>query len=59
MRVDQNIGDRQRFFVRESSYTRNSTYNNYFDNAFVGTQFWFYSKTAVIDHVYTCRPPWS
>ena len=55
-RVDQNLGERQRFFVRYSTYTRNSTYNNYFDNAFVGTQFWFYSKTAVIDHVYTLSP---
>ena len=55
-RVDQNLGDRQRFFVRYSTYTRNSTYNNYFDNAFVGTQFWFYSKTAVFDHVYTVSP---
>ena len=56
VRVDQNVGDRQRFFVRYSSYVRNSTYNNYFDNAFVGTQFWFFSKTAVIDHVYTLSP---
>jgi hypothetical protein len=56
VRVDQNVGDRQRFFVRESSYTRNSTYNNYFNNPFVGTQFWFYSKTAVLDHVYTLSP---
>jgi len=55
-RVDQNIGDRQRFYVRYSTYTRNSTYNNYFDNAFVGTQFWFYSKTAVADHVITLSP---
>jgi hypothetical protein len=55
-RVDQNLGDRQRFFVRYSSYIRNSTYNNYFDNAFVGTQFYFYSKTAVFDHVYTLSP---
>ena len=55
-RVDQNLGDRQRFFVRYSTYTRNSTYNNYFDNPFVGTQFFFYSKTAVIDHVYTLSP---
>jgi hypothetical protein len=52
-RVDQNLGDKQRFYVRYSTYTRNSTYNNYFDNAFVGTQFWFYSKTAVLDHVFT------
>src|ERR1035438_1710697 len=35
-RVDQNLGDRQRFFVRYSTYTRNSTYNNYFNNAYVG-----------------------
>ena len=54
--MDQNLGDRQRFFVRYSTYTRNSTYNNYFDNPFVGTQFWFYSKTAVFDHVYTLSP---
>ena len=55
-RVDQNLGDRQRFFVRYSTYTRNSTYNDYFDNAYVGTQFWFYSKAAVIDHVFTLSP---
>ena len=55
-RVDQNLGDKQRFFVRYSAYIRNSTYNNYFDNAFVGTQFYFYSKTAVFDHVYTLSP---
>ena len=55
-RVDQNLGDRQRFFVRYSTYTRNSTYNNYFNNAYVGTTFWFYSKTAVIDHVITLSP---
>ena len=55
-RVDQNIGDRQRFFVRYSTYVRNSTYNNYFDNAFMGIQFWFYSKTAEFDHVFTISP---
>jgi hypothetical protein len=55
-RVDQNINDRQRFYVRYSTYTRNSTYNNYFDNAFMGIQFWFYSKTGVIDHVATLSP---
>ena len=54
--VDQNLGDRQRFFVRYSSYIRNSTYNNYFDNAFVGDQFYFYSKNAAFDHVYTLSP---
>lgn len=55
-RVDQNIGEKQRFFVRYSTYIRNSTYNNYFDNAFVGTQFYFYSKAAAFDHVATLSP---
>ncbi len=55
-RVDQNLGDKQRFFVRYSTYVRNSTYNNYFDNAFMGIQFWFYSKAAMFDHVYTITP---
>lgn len=49
-RVDQNLGDKQRFFVRYSTYVRNSTYNEYFDNAFMGIQFGFYSKAAVFDH---------
>ncbi len=55
-RVDQNLGDRQRFFVRYSSYIRNSTYNQYFPNPFVGDQFYFYSKNAAFDHVYTVSP---
>ena len=55
-RVDQNLGDRQRFFVRYSSYIRNSTYNQYFPNAFVGDQFYFYSKNAAFDHVITLSP---
>ncbi len=55
-RVDQNIGDRQRFFVRYSTYIRNSTYNNYFNNAFVGDQFYFYSRAAAFDHVITLTP---
>ncbi len=55
-KVDQNIGDRQRFFVRYSSYIRNSTYNQYFPNAFVGDQFYFYSKNAAFDHVITLSP---
>ena len=55
-RVDQNINDRQRFFVRYSMYDRASTYNNYFDNAFTGIQFIFKSYTGVFDHVYTLSP---
>jgi hypothetical protein len=55
-RVDQNLGDKQRFFLRYSTYDRNSTYNNYFDNAFVGSQFYFQSYAAAFDHVYTISP---
>jgi hypothetical protein len=55
-RVDQNIGEKQRFFVRYSAYVRNSTYNEYFTNGFVGDQFAFKSKTAMIDHVATLSP---
>jgi hypothetical protein len=55
-RVDQNLGDRQRFFVRYSTYTRNSIYNDYFNNAFFGDWFWFYSKEAMVDHVFTISP---
>lgn len=55
-RVDQNIGERQRFFVRYSHYIRNSTYNQYFNNAFVGDQFYFYSTAAAFDHVATLTP---
>jgi len=57
-RVDQNVGDRQRFFVRYSTYTRNSNYNNYFGDTspYVGTHFWFFSKTGAFDHVATLSP---
>jgi hypothetical protein len=55
-RVDQNIGQNQRFFVRYSTYVRNSTYNEYFKNEFVGDQFYFKSKAAAFDHVYTVSP---
>ncbi len=55
-RIDQNLGDRQRFFVRASAYRRDSTYNDYFESAFTGQQFLFDSKAAVFDHVYTLSP---
>jgi Carboxypeptidase regulatory-like domain len=55
-RVDHSLSDRQRFFVRYSTYVRNSTYNDYFQNAMTGIQFWFYSKAAMFDHVYTISP---
>ncbi|MEO8592123.1 MAG: TonB-dependent receptor [Candidatus Solibacter sp.] len=55
-RIDQNLGDKQRFFVRYSKYIRNSTYNEYFKNAFVGDQFYFYAYSAAFDHVATITP---
>jgi hypothetical protein len=55
-RIDQNIGDKQRIFMRGSSYRRDSVYNNYFKNEFVGTNFLFDSKAGVVDHVYTISP---
>ena len=55
-RVDQNLGDRQRLFVRMSAYRRDSTYNDYFSSAMTGTQFLFDSKAGVIDHVITLTP---
>ncbi|MBL0155983.1 MAG: TonB-dependent receptor [Bryobacterales bacterium] len=55
-RVDQNVGDKQRFFIRASQYRRDSFYNDYFDSAFTGSQFLFDSKTAMIDHVATLSP---
>jgi Carboxypeptidase regulatory-like domain/TonB dependent receptor len=55
-RVDQNLGDKQRFFVRYSMYARDSIYNDYFHNDFYGNTFAFYSKQAMFDHVYTLSP---
>ncbi|HEY3443478.1 MAG TPA: TonB-dependent receptor [Paludibaculum sp.] len=55
-RVDQNVGDKQRFFIRASQYRRDSLYNDYFSNAATGSQFLFDSKTAMIDHVWTLSP---
>jgi hypothetical protein len=55
-RVDQNVGARQRFYVRASLYDRFSTYNNYFDNAATGVTFEFVSRAAVFDHVLTLTP---
>jgi hypothetical protein len=56
VRVDQNIGGRQRLFVRLSQYRRDSMYNDYFGTAFTGTQFLFDSKAGMIDHVITLSP---
>jgi hypothetical protein len=55
-RVDHNISDKQRMFVRASVYRRDSTYNNYFNNLATGVTFQFLSRAAVFDHVYTLSP---
>lgn len=55
-RLDQNIGDKQRLFVRLSQYRRDSFYNDYFGNAMTGIQFLFDSKTGMADHVITISP---
>ena len=55
-RVDQNIGSKQRLYVRASLYDRSSDYNDYFDNVATGVTFAFVSRAAVIDHVFTLSP---
>lgn len=56
LRGDQNIGDKQRLFVRYSWYDRDSNYNNYFNNLSTGEWFQFASRSAVIDDVITLSP---
>jgi len=56
IRVDHNISQMQRLFVRTSWYDRNSNYNNYFDNDITGEWFLFSSRAAVIDDVITLSP---
>jgi hypothetical protein len=55
-RVDHNVSDKQRIFVRVSLYRRDSTYNNYFRNISTGITFQFLARAAVFDDVYTLSP---
>ncbi len=56
-RVDHTISDKQRIFARGSLYTRNSTYDNYLvDTLLTGNYFSFFSRSGVIDDVYTLNP---
>ena len=55
-RVDQNVGEKNRIFVRASLYDRYSTYNNYFHDAATGVTFKFVARAAMIDDVYTLSP---
>lgn len=56
IRIDQNIGQRQRLFGRVSWYDRDSNYNNYFNNLSTGEWFQFISRSAVLDDVITLTP---
>jgi Carboxypeptidase regulatory-like domain len=53
IRIDHNLSDKHRIFVRGSHYDRDSTYNNYFNNLATGTLFQFLSRQGAIDDVYT------
>jgi hypothetical protein len=52
-RVDQTIGDNDRFFLRGSWYNRFSIYNDYTASAYSGVNFIFAARQAVIDEVHT------
>ena len=52
-RVDQNIGDKDRFFVRGSWYKRIGVYNDYTSTPYSGVNFGFRSRQGVIDDVHT------
>jgi outer membrane receptor protein involved in Fe transport len=56
IRGDQNIGDRQRLFVRFSFYKRDSNYNNYLGSIATGEFFKFISRQATLDDVVTLSP---
>ncbi len=56
VRVDHTLTNANRLFARYSWYDRTSTYNDYFNTAATGTLFWFRSKAAVIDDVWSLGP---
>jgi hypothetical protein len=53
VRIDQNFSERNRFFVRGSSYDRDSHYNDYLGSEATGVNFKFISRQGVIDDVHT------
>lgn len=52
-RIDQNINENNRMFVRGSWYDRFSVYNDYTGTPYSGVNFIFRSRQAVIDDVHT------
>ncbi|HEX6624089.1 MAG TPA: TonB-dependent receptor, partial [Pyrinomonadaceae bacterium] len=55
-RVDQNISENNRLFVRGSWYNRDSHYNDYLGTEASGVNFIFKSRQGVIDDVHTFNP---
>ena len=55
-RVDQNVGNNDRAFVRGSWYKRVGAYNDYTGTPYTGVNFSFVSRQAVIDEVHTFSP---
>lgn len=53
IRLDQNIGEKDKLFGRYSWYNRASSYNNITGTIYVGDRFLFISKQAVVDEVHT------
>jgi hypothetical protein len=56
IRIDQNITDKNKLFVRGSWYNRDSHYNDYFGTEATGINFKFISRQGVIDDVWTLNP---
>ncbi|MDT5271458.1 MAG: hypothetical protein QOH49_3644 [Acidobacteriota bacterium] len=55
-RIDQNVTNNNKLFVRGSSYNRDSHYNDYLGSAASGVNFKFISRQGVIDDVWTLNP---
>jgi hypothetical protein len=56
VRIDQNIGEKQRLYGRYSQYRRDSTYNDYFHDAATGIFFQFFAYNGVFDDTITLNP---
>lgn len=52
-RIDQNVADNNRMFVRGSVYNRTSVYNDYTGTPYTGVNFIFKARQGVIDDVHT------
>ncbi len=56
IRIDHNIGDKQRLYGRYSTYIRNSDYNDYFHTPASGITFLFDSYNGVLDDTIILSP---